>query len=96
MGDDKVREAHAERHGKVYSWDNPPEGAIPVKIIIADAMPKNTFRHIEKKQMIIICQNKKGVKLLSKVKRLGLKLKITLMQMEAGQFTILIQSVKNL
>ena len=29
QGDGKVRESHAERDGKVFSWDNPPEGGHP-------------------------------------------------------------------
>ncbi|WNK00085.1 phage minor head protein [Thalassospiraceae bacterium LMO-JJ14] len=28
-GDSKVRSAHAERDGKVFDWDNPPEGGHP-------------------------------------------------------------------
>lgn len=28
-GDGKVRSAHADRDGKTYSWDNPPEGGHP-------------------------------------------------------------------
>tara|TARA_B100001248_G_scaffold201654_1_gene155893 strand:- start:346 stop:621 length:276 start_codon:yes stop_codon:yes gene_type:complete len=28
-GDDKVRTSHAMREGKVFSWDNPPEGGHP-------------------------------------------------------------------
>lgn len=27
--DDKVRATHGERHGQVFSWDNPPEGGHP-------------------------------------------------------------------
>ena len=29
QGDSKVRDAHAERDGKVFSWDDPPEGGHP-------------------------------------------------------------------
>ncbi len=29
VGDSKVRSAHAERNGKTYSWDDPPEGGHP-------------------------------------------------------------------
>lgn len=29
QGDGRVREAHAERQGEVFSWDNPPEGGHP-------------------------------------------------------------------
>ncbi|MCW8915521.1 MAG: phage minor head protein [Magnetovibrio sp.] len=29
QGDGKVRESHAERDGKKFSWDNPPEGGHP-------------------------------------------------------------------
>lgn len=28
-GDSKVRSSHAERDGKIFSWDNPPEGGHP-------------------------------------------------------------------
>lgn len=28
-GDTRVRTSHAERDGKVYEWDNPPDGEIP-------------------------------------------------------------------
>ncbi len=27
--DDKVRSSHAQRHGQVFSWKNPPEGGHP-------------------------------------------------------------------
>lgn len=29
LNDDKVRISHTERHGQVFSWDNPPEGGHP-------------------------------------------------------------------
>ena len=29
VGDDKVREEHAVREGKVFAYDNPPEGGNP-------------------------------------------------------------------
>lgn len=35
--DDKVREDHAARAGKTFSWTNPPEGGPPARIIIAAA-----------------------------------------------------------
>ncbi|MGL5713154.1 MAG: phage minor head protein [Paraclostridium sp.] len=29
VGDNRVRETHADRAGQIYEWDNPPDGQIP-------------------------------------------------------------------
>ncbi|WP_418964060.1 minor capsid protein [Cetobacterium sp.] len=29
VGDNRVRDSHKERNGKIYEWDNPPDGQIP-------------------------------------------------------------------
>jgi len=51
-GDDKVRHEHAVREGKVFSWDNPPEGGHPGEEYgcrcMAEPYPNETTPHLEK------------------------------------------------
>lgn len=65
-GDNKVRSSHAERHGQVFNWKNPPNGghpgedyncrclAIPYKPVISDdKKKKNLQKQIDEIQAVI-------------------------------------------
>ena len=51
-GDNKVRTAHAMREGKVFSWDNPPEGGHPGEAYgcrcTAEPYPNENTPYLEK------------------------------------------------
>lgn len=46
VGDDRVREEHAEREGEVYSYDDPPDGELPGEPINCRCYPEPYFEDL--------------------------------------------------